>query len=158
MKLGVVVIMASVGMTTPTSVAGRAAIVDGDTIEIRGQRIRLNGVDAPETRQPCRDDSGAPYRCGKVAAEALNLYLSSSRPTICRILARDRYQRLIGSCARADGSDVAAWMVRNGHALDWPQYSRGAYAADQEAAKKNRAGVWQGSFDVPWEWRKRSRR
>ncbi|WP_164833233.1 thermonuclease family protein [Sinorhizobium meliloti] len=78
--------------------------------------------------------------------------------TTCRILGNDRYRRLVGSCYRADGAEVAAWMVRHGHALDWPQYSQGVYAAEEAAAKSNRAGVWRGTFVPPWQWRKPSRR
>ncbi|MBB4389894.1 hypothetical protein GGE61_006260 [Rhizobium leguminosarum] len=57
---------------------GRASVIDGDTIEIAGQRIRLNGIDAPESWQACRDAAGRPYRCGKDAAFALDEFLSKS--------------------------------------------------------------------------------
>ncbi|MDX0977437.1 thermonuclease family protein [Sinorhizobium medicae] len=158
MKIGIILVLASAGIADPVSITGRASIVDGDTIEIQGRRVRLNGVDAPEIRQLCKDEKGKSYRCGKIAADALDGFLASSRPTTCRILGNDRYRRLVGSCYRADGAEVAAWMVRHGHALDWPQYSQGAYAAEEAAAKKNRAGVWRGTFAPPWQWRKASRR
>ena len=99
-------------------VAGRASVIDGDTIEIRGERIRLNGIDAPESWQRCDDKAGQEYRCGKVAAEALDRFLAQARPTRCEFIERDRYGRFVGDCYRADGHSVASWLVRNGPALD----------------------------------------
>lgn len=57
---------------------GRASL-DGDTVEIHGERIRFHGIDAPESWQRCADKAGAAYRCGKVAAEALDAFLAASR-------------------------------------------------------------------------------
>jgi hypothetical protein len=62
-------------------VVGRASVIDGDTIEIAGERIRFNGIDAPETWQTCLDKAGAKYRCGKASADALEAFLAQSRPT-----------------------------------------------------------------------------
>ena len=58
---------------------GRASIIDGDKVEIHGERIRFHGIDAPESWQRCADKAGAEYRCGKVAAEALDAFLAASR-------------------------------------------------------------------------------
>ncbi|MFB9794499.1 hypothetical protein [Shinella granuli] len=49
-------------------IVGRASVIDGGTIEISGERIRFNGIDAPESWQICQDEDGADYRCGKEAA------------------------------------------------------------------------------------------
>ncbi|WP_187973300.1 thermonuclease family protein [Aquibium microcysteis] len=149
--------MVGLGLTATAyaeTVTGRASVVDGDTIEIAGERIRLHGVDAPEGGQRCQDKFGREYRCGQVAANALDAFLAQSRPTSCRFVERDRYRRFVGDCFRADGKSVAAWMVRNGYALDWPRYSRGAYAADQAEARRAGAGIWQGRFVEPWELRR----
>lgn len=139
-------------------IGGRASVIDGDTIEIHGQRIRLHGIDAPESRQFCEDEAGETYRCGQVAAMALEDYLAASRPTHCDQIDTDRNGRIVAQCVRANGSSVNAWLVRQGHALDWPRYSRGAYAVDQQAAQRARSGVWQGAFVEPWEWRRQKRR
>jgi endonuclease YncB( thermonuclease family) len=131
--------------------------VDGDTIELSKQRIRLNGVDAPETAQICQDRTGRDYRCGQVAAEALDEWLARSRPTRCVGVSRDQYNRIVADCFRADGQSVQKWLVRSGHALDWPRYSKGAFAPDQAAARAAGSGVWQGRFDPPWEFRAEKR-
>jgi endonuclease YncB( thermonuclease family) len=138
-----------------SNIVGRASVIDGDTIDIQGERIRFNGIDAPESRQLCKTETGQDYRCGKVAADALDKFLAMSRPTHCETLNRDRYKRFVANCYRADGASVSEWLVKTGNALDWPRYSKGAYAADQQAAQKDRLGVWSGTFELPWEWRKR---
>lgn len=139
------------------AIVGRASVIDGDTIEIHGQRIRLNGIDAPESRQQCQDGTGKPYRCGKASADALDGFLAGSRPTTCVSVDRDRYGRTVADCFRADRQNAAAWLVRSGHALDWPKYSKGRYAVEQEAAKGEGAGIWQGEFLEPWAHRRRDR-
>jgi len=134
-------------------IAGRASVIDGDTIEIAGTRIRLNGIDAPESAQICRDAGGRRYRCGALSAAFLDDFLSRSRPARCRQVDTDRYGRVVALCRRADGADVQSAMVTAGWALDWPRYSKKAYAGLQEEARRNGAGVWRGDFDLPWEWR-----
>lgn len=129
-------------------ITGRASVVDGDTIEIAGTRIRFNGVDAPESTQRCDDAAGKPYRCGRTSALALDAFLAKSRPTKCTATGKS-YDRIVATCWRADGQDVGGWLVRNGHAVDWPKYSKGRYAADQRNAESGRKGIWSGSFQAP---------
>ncbi|MCJ8517840.1 endonuclease YncB(thermonuclease family) [Pseudorhizobium tarimense] len=133
---------------------GRASVVDGDTVEIAGQRIRIQGIDAPESWQGCWEASGKMYRCGQVAANALDGFLAASRPTRCEFIEWDRYHRMVADCFRADGASVAEWMVRSGHALDYKRYSKGAYAQAEKEAEAEKAGIWQGKFDAPWDARK----
>ncbi len=136
-----------------TVIIGRATVIDGDTIEIQGERVRLNGIDAPESAQLCHDGQQRPYRCGTIASQALDKFLAASRPTRCEFVERDRYGLFIGNCFRTDGASVAAALVRSGWALDWPRYSKGEYADEQEAARADRLGLWSGEFMPPWEWR-----
>nr|WP_192359626.1 thermonuclease family protein [Mesorhizobium mediterraneum] len=137
----------------PGPLEGRASVIDGDTVEIAGQRIRFSGIDAPESRQYCSDAKGFDYPCGRRAAQALDEFLAASRPLQCSFVDRDRYSRLVGNCDRADGRSVQRWLVEQGFALDWPRYSNGAFAAEQVSAKAAHRGVWQGRFDQPWDWR-----
>ncbi len=97
-------------LVTPAlaDVAGTASVIDGDTIEVHGQRIRLHGIDAPESRQFCRRDS-KPWQCGKDAANALADKIAR-RPVTCEDLGRDRYTRIIARCTVA-GEDLGEWMV-----------------------------------------------
>jgi endonuclease YncB( thermonuclease family) len=133
-------------------IAGRASVVDGDTIDIHDVRIRFNGIDAPEKWQRCKQSARASYRCGRDAAFALDDFLAGARPTTCRLVERERGHertRWIGECFRADGADVSAWLVSNGWAVDWPKYSGGQYAGQQARAKTRAVGIWRGSFETP---------
>lgn len=128
-------------------------MIDGDTIEIAGKRVRLHGVDAPESWQKCEDGDGGNYRCGKEAAAALDQFLAASRPTRCDFVERDRYNRLVSVCFRADGRDANRWLVQSGNAVDWERYSKGAYATAQEEAQVRGVGIWRGKFLLPCEAR-----
>ncbi|RWG86631.1 thermonuclease family protein [Mesorhizobium sp.] len=142
-----------IGAKHPDPITGVASVIDGDTIEVHGQRIRFNGIDAPESRQYCDDANGFEYPCGRRSAEALDTFLAASRPVQCTFVTWDRYHRFVGDCRRADGADVTAWMVEHGQALDWPRYSHGAYAAQQAKAEAAKVGIWVGKSQAPWDWR-----
>jgi endonuclease YncB( thermonuclease family) len=141
------------GAIAAEAIVGRASVIDGDTIEIRGEHVRLHGIDAPESWQSCKDGDGENYRCGQEAAMALDKFLAASRPTRCDVVERDRYQRFVGTCFRADGSDVNRWLVESGNAVDWARYSDGRYAADQATARSNGIGIWRGKFQLPCDAR-----
>jgi len=133
---------------------GRASVIDGDTIEIHGQRIRLWGIDAVEDGQLCIKN-GKPWRCGHDCAKALATFLGTQTVT-CVSWGRDDFNRIVATC-EVGGRDVGAWLVRNGWALHYKRYSKGRYAEAQADAKKAGRGLWQGEFELPWKWRVRSR-
>ncbi len=135
-------------------ITGHARVIDGDTIEIAGKRIRLHGIDAPESRQLCRRD-GERWRCGKDATIALKAFLGS-RSVSCEELDRDRYRRVVATCA-VDGVDIGDWMVSQGWAVAYYQYSY-EYSRAEQRAKSARRGIWAGEFERPWEWRKQQRK
>ena len=96
---------------------GQASVVDGDTLEIHGTRIRLWGLDAPESSQLCRGADSNLYRCGAKAANDLDSFIAR-RPVNCTPTAEDQYGRTIATCS-VGGADIGEWLVRNGLALDW---------------------------------------
>ncbi len=140
-------------MSALAEIAGQARVIDGDTLEVAGQRIRLHGIDAPESRQLCRRD-GEPWRCGKDATSALKAFLGS-RPVSCEELDRDRYTRVVAKCA-VDGMDIGEWMVSQGWAVAYYLYSY-EYSRAEQRARSARRGIWAGEFEKPWEWRRGKR-
>lgn len=132
-------------------IIGQASIIDGDTIEIHGQRIRLWGIDAPESSQRCRNSNSDLYRCGADAANKLAAF-TAEKVVNCAPLDRDRYGRTVARCAVND-IDIGEWLVRNGLAFDWPRYSSGRYCLTQDRARRGDKGIWVGTWTPPWEYR-----
>ena len=130
---------------------GVSSVIDGDTIDIHGQSFRLFGIDAPESKQLCDDSKGKTYRCGQVAANALSNLIGRQTVT-CEKRDLDRYKRIVAVCS-VKGQDVGAYLVAEGLAVAYVQYSR-SYVSQQTAARKARLGLWAGAFEMPWDWRK----
>ena len=123
-------------------------VLDGDTIDIAGQRIRLPGLDAPEWDQTCRTADGGTWECGANASRRMRELVRGNTLT-CRHEGHDRYGRLLAVCR--DGKiDIAEAMVADGLAT-----ATSRYAGAEALARKARLGIWQGSFDTPAEWRQR---
>ena len=137
-----------------STISGRASVIDGDTIEIQGQRIRLYGIDAPESRQTCRDGNGRDYRCGQRATSALSNKIGGQTVS-CDQKDIDRYGRIVAVC-RVGGEDLNGWLVSEGLAIAYRYYSMD-YVSMEDAARTAKRGLWAGSFIEPWEWRKQNR-
>jgi endonuclease YncB( thermonuclease family) len=132
-------------------IVGQPWIVDGDSLRMGGRSIRLEGIDAPEWDQTCLDPNGRTWRCGQAASRALRERIRGQTVS-CRPRATDRYGRTIAVCTLADGSDLNAWMVRQGFAI--ASGFSGTYASDQADAKAARRGIWDGTFISPASWRR----
>ncbi len=141
-------------------IKGNAIVVDGDTIKINKKKIRFGGIDAPESyfkgkKQTCIEDNKEVF-CGQISKNKLKEKIGSNSLN-CKIEKnKDKYKRLIGECFIKDES-LSVFMVRNGYAFDWPRYSKGKFAKNQEYAKINKLGFWNMKFEYPWIWRKKVR-
>jgi endonuclease YncB( thermonuclease family) len=131
-------------------IIGQASVIDGNTIEIDGQRIGLHGIDAPESAQTCAV-GGKALRCGQQAANALAERIGQQTVT-CDPKGIDQNDRLVAVC-RAGGEDLNGWMVRQGMALAYRQIST-HYVSQEKKAAKEKIGVWRGWFVKPWDWRR----
>lgn len=139
--------------TVFAEIAGKPRIIDGDTIEIANQRIRLYGIDAPETAQGCVVDNKR-WPCGRNATLALSSIIGTNW-VVCQERDKDRYGRIIAVCniAGSQGLDVNATMVSQGWALAYKRFSTD-YLKDEVDARRARKGIWKGDFIRPWDWRK----
>ena len=132
-------------------IVGSAWVVDGDSIRIGSISIRLEGIDAPEWDQTCTDPGGRTWACGRSASRQLK-ERAAGRTLRCQPKAIDRYGRTIATCLLPDGSDLNAWLVREGWAVAYG-FSR-IYVAEEAEAKAAKRGIWSGSFVYPSEWRR----
>lgn len=148
------VVASSTSPPTTADRSGRASVIDGDTIEIHGERIRFHGVDAPESGQTCKDADGDKWRCGQKAAYQLSDKLGA-RTVSCEKTDTDRYGRTVARCS-VDGEDVGRWLVSNGWARAFTRYS-GDYVGEELEAKESKLGIWRGEHVAPWDYRAEGR-
>lgn len=146
-----VILLTSTNLALSDDLAGQASVIDGDTLEIHGIRIRLWGIDAPESSQLCRGEDSLQYRCGTKAANDLDAFIAR-RPANCVPISLDQYGRTVASCS-VDRTDLAEWLVYNGLSIDWPQYSKGRFDPIQRKAEHEGRGMWSGSYVEPWLYR-----
>ncbi len=135
---------------TSQLISGRATVIDGDTIEIAGERIRLEGIDAPEVGQTCGGGWFGTWACGSQATAQLK-WLVGSRRVDCSAAGRDKYGRMLGWCS-VSGKDINAEMVRSGFAWAFVKYST-RYQNIEADARRAKIGIWKGDAQAPWDYR-----
>ena len=142
-------------------ISGIAKVTDGDTIKINKKRIRLMGIDAPEKKQMCKQiwlsisfiSFEREYPCGQISTDRLKTKVGE-KLVICNYTNKDRYKRYIAECF-LNKTNINAWMVRTGHAVAYKKYSK-KYVAQENIAKKEKLGLWAGTFEMPWDFRKKN--
>ena len=130
---------------------GKARVIDGDTLELAGVRVRLWGIDALEKRQSCRSGRET-WSCGGLAKAALRSRETDLR---CQEKGKDRYGRVLAVCFEGR-DDVNAWLVSEGWALAYREFAE-AYVPQETEAKAQKRGMHRGEFVAPWEWRRGKR-
>jgi len=136
-------------------VSGTAKIRDGDRVQIGNTRIRLGGIDAPSVDQLCLNTKGERWTCGVAARDALAHHTANQSWT-CHVLRTDHRGLAVAHC-EVNGEDIQKWLVRSGWALAYVKFSHD-YVADEKAAREAKAGMWQGAFIAPWDWRVRNKK
>ncbi len=127
-------------------------VADGDSFRMKGERYRLQDIDAPELHQNCKDSAGRDWSCGRRARDELRRLLNQGSVS-CRIVTRDRFGRIIATCS-VSGRDIGEMMIRNGWATAYK--GRGfssRYVSAENEARAAKRGMWAGSFETPRQWR-----
>ena len=140
-------------------ISGIAKVTDGDSIRIDGKKIRFYGIDAPEKNQLCRKpwltisfiSFSKDYPCGQISTDKLKKKINN-KLLICKWTNKDKYKRYIAECFK-NKTNVNAWMVRNGYAVAYRKYSK-KFISQEIFAKKEKLGLWSGTFMMPWDYRK----
>ena len=122
------------------------SVIDGDTLQIGNERIRLHGIDAPKSQQRCADG----WQAGQAATRALAGLVSGGAPS-CERITTDRYGRTVAVC-RVNGQDIGAAMVRSGQAWAYIEYSS-QYVGEETLAKAERLGVHARTCMQPADFR-----
>ena len=137
-------------------ITGIAKVRDGDEIQIGNNRIRLGGIAAPAADQLCLNTKSERWTCGAAARDEL-IKRTENKNWICRNRqVADRRGRIVARC-EVDGEDIQKWLVRNGWALALVRITKD-YEPDEKAAREAKAGMWQGAFIAPWDWRVRNKK
>ena len=129
--------------------SGKTYVVDGDSLVINEQKLRLVGIDAPELGQTCTKQ-GREWPCGRQSRQALR-QLVKQGGVVCTSEGLDKYDRWLVVCRNKAGS-MNAEMVKQGWAVAY-----GRYSSLEKVSRSNRVGIWAGEFDQPRDWREAQR-
>jgi endonuclease YncB( thermonuclease family) len=153
--IAAILLLALPSTALAADITGVPKIREGDQVQIGSARIRLGGIDAPSTDQLCLNNAGERWTCGAAARDELIKHAGGKSWT-CHTRTTDRRGRVVARC-EVDGEDIQKWLVTSGWALAYTRVSKD-YEADEKAAREAKAGMWQGAFIAPWDWRVRNKK
>ncbi|WP_424984518.1 thermonuclease family protein [Microbulbifer sp. S227A] len=133
---------------------GRIRVIDGDTWDVGGERVRLFGIDAPESDQTCQSPDGAVWGCGQWVSQQVKARYEGKRAG-CKAVDTDRYGRIVARCEVA-GRDVGRAMVSDGLAFAYRRYAMD-YDLDEKGAAVNGRGLHGSRFQRPAQFRSAKR-
>lgn len=152
--LAVIALLSTAAQANETLIfaPGEVRTVDGDTLAIGKLRIRLSGIDAPETAQYCTDAAGERYGCGIRSTEFMRAFIGDNA-LVCEVTDLDKYRRSLGDCFLSDtGDSVSEAIVRAGWAVSFTKYSHQWDAVEADAIA-NKRGMHAGTFISPSKFR-----
>ena len=135
-------------------IIGKPRIIDGDTIHIKSNKIRLHGIDAPETKQTCKVDN-QDWFCGKQSTKELKK-LISNQEVKCTTNDVDIYNRFVAICY-VNEININQWMVESGWAIAYRYYSTD-YIIEEKYARDNKLGIWKSVFMKPYAYRQQNKK
>ena len=135
------------------TIIGKAKVIDGDTIHIKNNKIRLHGIDAPETKQTCKIDKEE-WFCGKQSTNELKKIINN-QSVECVVNDIDIYNRYVAICV-SNNINLNQWMVKNGWAIAYRYYSTD-YIIEEKYARDNILGIWKSEFLKPYQYRKNNK-
>jgi len=127
-------------------------VIDGDTINLNGEKIRFTGIDTPELKQTCNKNNEVIY-CGIEARKLLIDKIGKSKVSCIRE-GKDKYNRTLAECFINDFS-LSKFLVREGYAFAYRKYSK-KFIEDEDYARENNLGMWSMNFEYPWNYRKKN--
>ena len=119
------------------SFSGPVHVIDGDTVDVGDVRVRIHGIDAPESWQQCQTEFGNNFDCGDLATQQLQR-MSEGRFAECvQTDYDDTYNRVVARCY-VNNADIGAVMVSEGYALAYTKYSRDYVQTEADAKARDR--------------------
>jgi len=142
---------------------GFGCAVDGDGIMVGGTmvagrcegglEVRMQGIDAVEKEQTCKDKDGEVWQCGQASRQALADLIKGAEVTCHLIPGAITYGRPVGVCFAGE-TDLNQAQTLEGWAIAYRKYSN-RYVGEEKEAKKARRGIWRGKFEKPEKWRRK---
>lgn len=131
-------------------ISGKLRVIDGDTVDVGSQRVRLHGIDAPERGQPCTTRAGQNWACGDWVTRQVRDRFQGKRAN-CTPITTDRHKRIVARCL-VGGEDMGQVIVQEGWAFAYRKYSND-YDLDEKAANIADRGIHGFLIQAPARYR-----